>query len=115
MLVYSIVGAAVGIVGTLVFMNYAKGELGAGKRIGIYVLWAFGLLAIGFGVDWAYACTLEVEPQSAAMGLIMFGGIGAVLCVIGYRVGRAKPEKKDSTVVVEAETEAGTAAEAGTV
>lgn len=90
MLVYTIVGLAVGIAGTLIVSRYAKSALSTGKKAGALILWIIGLVAIGFAVDWAYACYLEVEMQSAAMGLLIFGGIGVILAVIGYRVGRPK-------------------------
>ena len=66
-----------------------------GKLVGILVLWILGLVSVAFALDWAYACTLEVEPQSAAMGLLIFGGIGIILGVIGFRVGKMG-EKKPS-------------------
>ena len=79
MLVYSIVGALFGVVATLVILHYKKAGFAAGKLAGVYALWIVGLLALCFGIDWAYASLTETEPQSAAMGLLMFGGIGIIL------------------------------------
>lgn len=91
MFVYSIVGALVGAAITFLALYYSKVDMKAGKRAGVLVLWILGLIAVAFGIDWAYASTLEVEPQSAAMGLLIFGGIGIILGIVGYRLGKAKP------------------------
>ena len=97
MLVYSIIGALFGVVATLVIIHYKKAGLGTGKLAGVYALWIIGLLALCFGIDWAYASLTETEPQSAAMGLLMFGGIGIILGVIGFRLGLPKkPNAKPS-------------------
>lgn len=92
MLVYSIVGALFGVAATLVILHYKKAGFAAGKLAGVYALWIVGLLALCFGIDWAYASLTETEPQSAAMGLLMFGGIGVILGVIGFRLGMPKKE-----------------------
>ena len=104
MLVYSIIGALFGVVATLVIIHYKKAGLPTGKLIGVYALWIVGLVALCFGIDWAYASLTETEPQSAAMGLLMFGGIGIILGVIGFRLGLPKKEggKPASQAVEEA-------------
>lgn len=103
MLVYSIVGLVIGAVITLLVVHYRKANLSTGKRVGVLVLWIIGLLAIAFGIDWAYACTLEVEGQSAAMGLLIFGGIGIILAVIGFRLGKAKAKAEKAEIAESAE------------
>ncbi len=96
MAVYSLVGVFIGVAATLVILHYKKADLPLGKFVGVCVLWIVGLLAVGFGVDWAYASTLEVETQSSAMGLLFFGGFGVILGIIGFRLGAPKAAK-DST------------------
>lgn len=39
-----------------------------------------------FSFAWTYASILEHEMQAAMMGLIFFGGFGAVIAIIAYRV-----------------------------
>lgn len=108
MIVYSLVGALAGAAITFLALHYSKVDMKAGKRAGVLALWILGLIAVAFGIDWAYASTLEVEPQSAAMGLLIFGGIGIVLGIVGYRLGKAKPtgSEKDEpdTATAKAET-----------
>ncbi len=111
MMVYSLVAALFGATVTLLVIHYRKQEMKPGKLAGVLVLWTLGLISVAFALDWAYACTLEVEPQSAAMGLLIFGGIGIILGVIGFRVGKMgekEPSEKDpaETAPTAAELEA---------
>lgn len=87
MLMYILVGVALGIVAAILAAHYRKADIASGKRIGIYVLWLIGLVLIGFGLAWAVAAMQEAEPQSAAMGILVFGGIGAIFAIIGFRLG----------------------------
>ena len=93
MLVYSLVGLVIGAVITLLVGHYRKIEMSTGRLVGVLILWILGLLAVAFALDWAYACTLETEGQSAAMGLLIFGGVGVILAVIGLRLGMVKKAK----------------------
>ncbi len=106
MFVYSIIGALVGAGILFLVLHYSKIEMKGGRRAGVLILWILGILAIAFGIDWAYASTLEGEPQSSAMGLLIFGGIGIVLAIIGFRVGRIKPASGNADAANAAAAEA---------
>lgn len=93
MLMYILVGVALGIVATTLVLHYQKTGLEGGKRIGVYILWLIGLCLIGFGLAWALAAMEEAEPQSAAMGILVFGGIGAIFAIVGFRLGLVKKEE----------------------
>ena len=94
MLAYSIAGALAGAAAVLlVLLCRAKGLKG-GRFAGAYALMLLGVLAIVFSIDWGYASFIEGEPQAAAIGFLVFGGIGAVLAIIGARLTFAKPKEK---------------------
>ena len=61
-----------------------------GKKALVLALWAVGLILIGFSCDWGYAAVAEGEPQSMAMGFLVFGGIGLVFAIVAFRLGMAK-------------------------
>ena len=79
MLVYTLVGLAVGIVGTLLVLRYKDADMANGKKALVLALWAVGLILIGFSCDWGYAAVAEGEPQSMAMGFLVFGGIAVLI------------------------------------
>ena len=90
MLVYTLVGLAVGIVGTLLVLRYKDADMANGKKALVLALWAVGLILIGFSCDWGYAAVAEGEPQSMAMGFLVFGGIGLIFAIVAFRLGMAK-------------------------
>lgn len=96
MLMYILVGVALGIVATILVLRYQKAELAGGKLVGVCILWLIGLILIGFACAWAIAAIQEAEPQSAAMGLLVFGGIGAIFAIIGFRLGMPAKPKEDA-------------------
>jgi ethanolamine transporter EutH len=94
MLIYVIVGIIFGIVALLLVNHYQKVEMSAGKRIGVYILWLIGLALICFACCWGIAASAEGEPRSMAMGFLVFGGIGIVFALIGFRLGLVKKAVK---------------------
>jgi hypothetical protein len=38
------------------------------------------------GLAWMYASIVEHEMQAAMLGLVVFGGLGIVLGIVGYRL-----------------------------
>ena len=43
------------------------------------------------GLAWMYASILEHEMQAAMLGLVVFGGLGLVLGIVGYRINSKPP------------------------
>lgn len=92
MLVYSIVGALFGAVVLLLFKFCKSKDLPTGKFAGSYALMILGALAIAFSLDWGYASVIEGEPRAAAIGFLVFGGVGVVLALVGFRIATMKPK-----------------------
>ncbi len=98
MLVYSIVGALFGIVACLLVAYCKHKELVSGRFAGSYALMLIGVLSILFSIDWGYASFIEGEPQAAAIGFLVFGGLGIVLFLIGFRVANTEPKEKQEVI-----------------
>lgn len=93
MLVYSAVGILIGIAAVILF-GFCKAKVcSKGRRVGSYILLLIGLLLIAFSIDWGFGSIIEGEPQSAAMGFLVFGGIGIIFALIGFRLATAKPKE----------------------
>ncbi len=80
------------------FTWYCVGALSVGavwvmlelsKRYELSVLaWALalgGVATVLFGVAWTAGSIVEGEPQAAAMGAMIFGGLGAAIVALTWR------------------------------
>lgn len=90
MLVYSLTGVLLGIVAVFLVRFCKTRSCDSGHFYGSYVLMVLGAIAIIFSLDWGYASIIEGEPQAAAIGFLVFGGVGIILALIGMRVASAK-------------------------
>lgn len=86
MLVYSIVGALFGVAVLFIIKFAHSKNIRDGKLYGSIALMVFGALLIAFSLNWAYASIIEGEPQAAAIGFLVFGGIGIVFALLGVRL-----------------------------
>ena len=102
MLIYTLVGVLFGILLILIIQHYQKAELTAGKLVGVMVLIIIGMILVCFSLDWAFASVIEGEPQAAAMGLLVFGGIGVIFAICGWRLGKGKSADKPANAAKEA-------------
>lgn len=103
MVVYTAVGILAGIIAVVLF-GFCKAKASSpSKFAGSYILLLIGLLLIGFSVDWGYGSFVEGEPQSAAIGFLVFGGIGIIFVLIGFRLAMLKPEVKTPQKAIAAE------------
>lgn len=101
MIVYTTAGALFGVAILLLFKFCKSKGLTGGKLIGSYALMLFGALLIGFSIDWGWGSIVEGEPQSAAIGFLVFGGLGIVFALIGFRLATAKAGKTSDTKAAE--------------
>jgi hypothetical protein len=46
------------------------------------------------GLAWMYASIVEHEMQAAMLGLVVFGGLGIMLGIVGYRLNFGTSPKK---------------------
>jgi len=97
MFLYSVTGVLFGVVAVLAFFLMRKKEIPTGRFIGSYVLIFVGLAAITFSINWGYVSFIEGEPQAAAMGFLVFGGVGIVLAIIGLRLALLKKKPIESS------------------
>ncbi len=51
-----------------------------------FVPGTIGVLLFLFGLAWSISSAIEVEPQSAAMGLVFFSIPGLLLVLLSYRL-----------------------------
>lgn len=85
-LLYVLIGMVLGAAALFLVLRFQKVEISSGKRAIVYVLWLIALLLIAFGLSWAVAALEEGVAQSAAMGILVFSGIGLIFGIVGYRL-----------------------------
>lgn len=103
MLIYTLVGAAAGILIYVIVTKIMACEKPVGAKAGTISTGIISILALCFSLDWGFASVVEGEPQAMAIGFLIFGGIGIVFGLISYRVFTAKPKEKTAELPEEEE------------
>ena len=85
-LLYVLIGMVLGAAALFLVLRFEKTEVPGGNRALVDVLWLIALLLIAFGLSWAVAALEEGVAQSAAMGILVFSGIGLIFGIVGYRL-----------------------------